>query len=514
MPPSPERRPNSEYGTCTACENAAAHDKLMQLSQPWNPLRRPTWQSAVVTSVGAFIVFLANQLTTLLVGFYPLYAKQSLGASELQISALFSIYPICIMVACPAGSYLTTRLGRNAVICLGLFVSGLSTIWFAYCTSVNILVVLRGIQGLGAGMSIVGSVSMITEQATMLVTTAISITELVVAVAFVTAPAIGSILVEWGGVSLPFLASGLCQLACLMVIPSLFVEYGLPDGLLFQIVRPGSDPKAPLRFADVLTSTSLVCLMVTTVVMGGFGVVDPTLGTHLQHSLGAHESAIGIGFSVSALVYVVGDYAFTYLTTQCGCKPIILGGLTCLSASFLCLGVPSLVGIYEPTTAKWGLNGIALVLLGCGSALAIAPGVPLSLASLTCLGLNLAEARPLLIGLFGGAVYFGQAVGPWFAWVLCQVVPLDEGSPLPWVFTVYGISVAVVWLYVFTCLPSGQDIHARVYERSFSLQRQVSEYGQFVSIDDDGDPGDDDNNNRLLSFEGGSYGSMSPQKPF
>ncbi|RHY36877.1 hypothetical protein DYB25_002382 [Aphanomyces astaci] len=513
MPPTPERRPSSEYGTCAACENAAAHDKLMQLSQPWNPFRRPTWQSAIVTTVGAFIIFLANQLTTLLVGFYPLYAQQSLGASEFQVSALFSIYPLCIMVACPSGSFLATRLGRNAVICLGLFVSGLSTIWFAYCDNVNLLVVLRGIQGFGAGMSIVGSVSMITEQATMTVTNAISITELVVAVAFVTAPAIGSVLYGWGGVSLPFLASGVAQLACLMIIPSLFVEYGLPDGLLFEVARPGAEPTVPLRFLDVLTPTSVVCLVVTTVAMGGFGLVDPTLGTHLQHSLGAQHTAIGIGFSVSALLYVAGDHAFAYLTMQCGCKPVILLGLTCLSISFMCLGVPSLAGVHDSTTALWSLDGIALVLFGSGTALAIAPGVPLSLTSLE--QVNFTEARSLLIGLFGGAVYFGQAVGPWLAWSLSQVVPRTNGSPLPWVFTLYGLVLGVVWAYVFTCLPSGDEIQAKAYRRTFSLQRQVSEYGQFVSIDDEEDEEDEgDSDTHLLAFETGSYGSMSPPKPF
>ncbi|KAF0682549.1 Aste57867_25347 [Aphanomyces stellatus] len=524
MARTPERRLSSEYGYCEACEDAKTHDALMQLSQPWNPFRRPSWQTAVVTTVGCMILFLANQLTTLLVGFYPAYAQETLGATSFQVSALFSIYPLCVMIACPAGSFLTTRLGRNAVICLGLFVSGLGTIWFAYCENVAILVVLRGVQGLGAGLAIVGSVSMIAEQLLMTVGHAVSITELVVAVAFITAPMVGSLLFDYGGIALPFLVSGLAQLACLMVIPSLFVEYGLPDGLLFDVDRPGADPRTPLQFRDVLTPIAFICLVITTAAMGGFGLVDPTLGSHLNRELGAQHTAIGIGFSLSALLYFLGDQAFVYLTSKCGCKPIILAGLACLTVAFLCLGVPALLRVHAaPTNASyalWSIDGIALVLMGSGAALAIAPGVPLSMASLdtTQENFKLAEARPLMIGLFGGAVYLGQAAGPCLAYVLAKSMPAVHGSSLPWVFTTYGVVLGLVWVYVWLYLPSGEDIQrkAATYRKTFSLQRQVSEYGQFVSIDEDEDDGSDDTYwfaappppSAALGGGGGGYGSM------
>ncbi|CAK4668351.1 hypothetical protein AeMF1_006340 [Aphanomyces euteiches] len=508
---APERRPSSEYGRCAACEDAAKHDHLMEISQPWNPLRRPSWQAAVVTSVAGLVLFLANQLTTLLVGFYPIYAQQTLRATNFHISALFSIYPLCIMIGCPMGSFLTTRLGRQAILCLGLFISGIATIAFAYVENINVLVGIRAIQGIGAGLSIVGSMSMIADQLAMNVGRAISISELVVAVAYITAPAIGSLLFACGGIALPFLVSGLAQLGCLMILPSLFMEYGLPDGLAFSVDRPGAEPTTPLHFGDVLTPVAVVCLVVTAATMGGFGLIDPTLGSHLEHSLGAQHTAIGIGFSVSALVYYVGDYFFSYITMKCGCKPTILAGLAGLSLSFLLLGIPSIVlapSHNDGSYALWSVDGVALILMGCGAALAIAPGVPLSLASHD--GTKIKEARPLMIGLFGCAVYLGQAVGPWLAWSLAHVVPEAHSSPLPWVFTVYGIVLVCVWLYVLLLLPSGEDIQAKTYRKSFSLQRQVSEYGHFVVMDDDDEDMDDgafwDDNNGALGLVG--YGSM------
>ncbi|KAI9985357.1 hypothetical protein PInf_004690 [Phytophthora infestans] len=48
-----------------------AYDAIMQLSQPLTPLHNAKIRSLAIWLVTSCILFLANQLTTLSVGFYP-----------------------------------------------------------------------------------------------------------------------------------------------------------------------------------------------------------------------------------------------------------------------------------------------------------------------------------------------------------------------------------------------------------------------------------------------------------
>ncbi|KDO23474.1 hypothetical protein SPRG_11397 [Saprolegnia parasitica CBS 223.65] len=496
-----KRSTSSDYGYCACCENACAHDALMEVSQPWNPLRRPSWQAAIVTCVGAAVLFVANQLTTLLVGFYPAYAKHTLGASPLEISALFSIYPLCIMLSCPLASIAASKIGRQSVLCLGLFGSAMATLAFAYATNVYLLIALRSVQGWGAGMAIVGSVAMIADGFGGRVGHTVSITELVIAIAFISAPMVGSALYDIGGVQVPFLASGVAQLACVMVLPSLFLEYGLPDGLA-GAASTSLNAEPEVGYADVLTHTSLSCLGVTALIMCGFGLIDPNLGSHLQKELGAQHTAISVGFGLSALVYYLGGVVYSVFSTQCGCKPAIVAGLVVSSCGFASLGLPSFVlAPAAPSVwALWSLQGLALILIGCGASLSLAPVLPLALASLPRCGNG---SLQLLIGLFGSAVYFGQALGPFVALGLMQVLPARHTSycpdghtcesPLPCVFVVFAAFLLLVSVVLGVRLASETDLAPKAKTRQLqkkmsSLGMYLPEYGQFVEFDDDENP--------------------------
>ncbi|OQR93582.1 Major Facilitator Superfamily (MFS) [Achlya hypogyna] len=492
------RSTSSDYGYCSCCESAHEHDTLMQVSQPWNPLRRPSWQTAIVTALGGTVLFLVNQLTTLLVGFYPSHAKHILHASPLQISLLFSIYPLCIMLACPVASAAANRIGRQSVLCLGLFGSAMATIAFGYATNIYLLVFLRSVQGWGAGMAIVGSVAMLADAFAGNVGHAVSLTELVIAVAFISAPMVGSALYDLGGLQLPFLTSGVAQLVCVMVLPSLFLEYGLPDGLApATAVSINADDDAGVT--DALNRTSIACLAVTAVAMCGFGLIDPNLGSHLQKELGAQHTAVGVGFGLSALVYYGGSVAYSAFSGRCGCKPAIIAGVFVSASGFAVLGLPSLVAAPSAPAAwaLWSVQGLALVLIGSGTAVALAPVLPLALASLDTI--KPTHGLQLLIGLFGSAVYLGQAIGPFVALGLMQVLPrartsyCPDGqlceSPLPWVFVVFACFLGAFGLVLGGLLPSEQPVATRaLLKKMSSLGMYLPEYGQFVEFDDDENP--------------------------
>ncbi|GMF37313.1 unnamed protein product [Phytophthora lilii] len=311
---------------------------------------------------------------------------------------------------------------------------------------------------------------------------------------------------------MPFLVSGVAQIVVVIIVPFIFIEYSLPDGIYAAPrTRPasGSLYRTPsfsiVRYKDVLTPTCVISLAVTTFAMSSFGFIDPYLGTHLHKVLGAEHVAVGLGFALSAFVYFLGGLVYAWLSRNCGSKQVILLGLMLLSVGFFFLGPPPFLnGLFRNTKSLWVAQYISLMLTGCGTALAIAPGLPLTLASVQDKG---AHGSNLVIGLFAAAIYLGQALGPFMSFVLMQILPVTRSlnctsmqdnpestivtcdSALPWAFAVYSVLTLLLLAFVAAHLPTSEATAEllRQKRKRVPLMRQPSEYGQFVCFDDDED---------------------------
>ncbi|KAG6955882.1 hypothetical protein JG688_00011685 [Phytophthora aleatoria] len=488
-----------------------AYDAIMQLSQPLNPLQNAKIRLIIIWLVTSCILFLTNQLTTLPVGFYPSYATKSGIMTPAELSIFFSVYPLCIMLSSPLAASVSPTVGRQTLICLGLMLSGTSTIAFGYTTGTSSAFLLRIIQGFGSGAAVVGSFSMISEEFSSHVGQVLAIQEFVVAAAFVTAPPLGSYLYETQGYEMPFLVSGVAQIVVVIIVPFVFIEYSLPDGI-YAAARTGpasgSLYRTPsfsiVRYKDVLTPTCVICLAATTFAMSSFGFIDPYLGTHLHKVLGAEHVAVGLGFALSAFVYFLGGLVYAWLSRNCGSKQVILLGLTLLAVGFFFLGPPPFLDglFFQNTKSLWLAQYVSLMLTGCGTALTIAPGLPLTLASVQDKGIH---GSNLVIGLFAAAIYLGQALGPFVAYVLMQILPVTRSlnctsvqdnpastivscdSSLPWAFAVYSVLTLGLFAFVAAHLPTSEATAEllRQKRKRVPLMRQPSEYGQFVCFDDD-----------------------------
>ncbi|EGZ16789.1 hypothetical protein PHYSODRAFT_501067 [Phytophthora sojae] len=429
-----------------------------------------------------------------------------------ELSVFFSVYPLCIMLSSPLAASVSPTIGRQTLICLGLMLSGSSTIAFGYATGTASAFLLRIFQGLGSGAAVVGSFSMMSEEFASHVGQILAIQEFVVAAAFVTAPPLGSYLYETQGYEMPFLASGVAQIVVVIIVPFIFIEYSLPDGI-YAAPRARSASRSLyrtpsfsiVRYKDVLTPTCVISLMVTSFAMSSFGFIDPYLGTHLHKVLGAEHMAVGLGFALSAFVYFLGGLVYAWLSRNCGSKQVILLGLMLLSVGFFFLGPPPFLnGLFQTTRSLWLAQYVSLMLMGCGTALAIAPGLPLTLASVQDKGTH---GSNLVIGLFAAAIYLGQALGPFMAYVLMRILPATHSlnctssqdnpessivtcdSSLPWAFTVYSALTLGLFAFVAVHLPTSEAIAEllRQKRKRVPLMRQPSEYGQFVCFDDDDD---------------------------
>ncbi|TYZ56961.1 hypothetical protein PybrP1_010156 [[Pythium] brassicae (nom. inval.)] len=502
--------PNSRVSPLPSNESDDNNDNAgsaQDLVSPRGLLQHARVRTAVIWLAASGVLFLTNQLSTLPVGFFPAYARQAFGMTPAQLSLFFALYPLCIMMSSPLAAAVSLAVGRQTVICVGLVVSGTTTVAFAYASAVHALFALRVLQGLGAGAAVVGAFSMLSDEFSASVGTVLAVQELVVAASFVSAPPIGSLLFQYQGYQLPFLASGVAQILLVMLVPFLFIEYSLPDGLYGRgpVRRSGSfyfpsGKHDTVGFRDVLTPTCALCLLATAFAMASFGFIDPYLGSHLQAVLGAQYVAVGLAFALSALVYFLGGVAYLWLSRHVGCKRAILLGLLQLVVGFFLLGPPPFLNaLFRDGRALWATQSLALALIGCGAALAIAPGLPLTLASVSAAG---PQATNLVIGLFSAAIYLGQALGPFVALLLlavlpqsnlpnCTVLEQDASRPcksaLPWAFTTFALLAAALLGFVAWKLPTGEATEEMLQDKRkrFSLTRQASEYGQFVFFDED-----------------------------
>lgn len=80
----------------------------------------------------------------------PFYAE-TLGASGFVIGVLISAFSIAQLVSAPLWGRLSDRHGRRPVVLLGLAISAVSYIVFAYAESLWLLFLSRAVQGLGGG---------------------------------------------------------------------------------------------------------------------------------------------------------------------------------------------------------------------------------------------------------------------------------------------------------------------------------------------------------------------------
>ncbi|KAL4157705.1 hypothetical protein PRNP1_006721 [Phytophthora ramorum] len=487
-----------------------AYDAMMHLSQPLNPLQHAKIRSLAIWLVTSCVLFLTNQLTTLPVGFYPSYAAKRGLMTPAELSVFFSVYPLCIMLSSPLAASVSPTVGRQMLMCMGLMLSGSSTIAFGYATGTAAAFLLRIIQGFGSGAAVVGSFSMISEEFSSHVGQILAIQEFVVAAAFVTAPPLGSYLYETQGFEMPFLLSGVAQIVVVIILPFVFIEYSLPDGI-YATPRTRSASRSLyrtpsfsiVRYKDVLTPTCVICLVVTSFAMASFGFIEPYLGMHLHKVLGAEHVAVGLGFALSAFVYFLGGLAYAWLSRNCGSKQVTLLGLMLLSVGFFFLGPPPFLnGVFQHTNSLWLAQYVSLMLTGCGAALAIAPGLPLTLASVQDKG---AHGSNLVIGLFAAAIYLGQALGPFVSFILMQILPATHSlnctstqdkplstivscdSSLPWAFTVYSLLTLGLFAFVAGHLPTSEATAELLCQKKkrVPLMRQPSEYGQFVCFDEE-----------------------------
>jgi multidrug resistance protein len=223
----------------------------------------------------------------------PFYAEH-LGADAAMVGALIAAFSIAQLVAAPVWGWLSDRYGRRPAILVGLLLSAVAYVIFAFAGTLWLLFLSRVVQGLGGGtigvvQAYVSDVSEPKDRAKML-----GWLSAVTSLGAVIGPAIGSMLVRFGGQHAPGLGS-----ASLCILVSLFAWRYLSESrgtATMEMLATGHQASGRGAIARVIMhphdpATRLIWIYA--IAIGAFYGTGAILPLVLADRLGVNEQNIG-----------------------------------------------------------------------------------------------------------------------------------------------------------------------------------------------------------------------------
>ena len=373
---------------------------------------RETW----VLIAAAFIVALGYGLIAPILPQYARSFDVGLGAA----SMIVSVFALARLVFAPAGGSLVGRLGERNVYLAGLVIVALSTAACALATSFPMLLIVRGLGGIGSTMFTISALGLIVRTAPPAVRGRVSATYgTAFLVGSIAGPVLGA-LAAGLGYRLPFVIYAVALLAAAGVAAAF-----LPRTPLATVV---ADARPRLGLREALAHPSYRALLVGGFANGwtNFGVrislvplfaaVVPTLGPAMA----------GLGLSA----YALGNFAVLQLSGRLvdarGRRRVAVAGLVVCGLAGLAFGWATSVPAYLGVSALAGA-GASLIAPAQQAAVADIIGSDRSggpaLAAFQMVGDLGGFLGPMLAGFVADRLGFGWAFGASGVLMLVAAVP-------------------------------------------------------------------------------------------
>jgi MFS family permease len=335
----------------------------------------------------------------------PLYANDELGAGSLGVALVVSAVSPMLLVCQPLAGRLGDRRGRRVIVICGALIAALSVAGYTVADSLEALIALRLLTGVGEALLFVGAATMVTDLAPAARRgEALSLYSLGLWAGLAIGPVLGELVLGDGRYDTVWLLAAGCCLAAALI------------GLLLPETAPDHEPAHDDRLRLVHPAAIGPGLVLAVTVFGFAGL--GAFGALYARDLGLDNT--GIVFLVFSIVVVVTRIVGRKLPDRLGPKRTSGSALAAVAAGLLVIGL---------WNAPEGLL-VGTVLLAFGQALAF--------PSLMTLAVNGAPARERssVIGTFTaftelgfaiGAVSLGaiaSSVGYDGAFVVCAVGPL------------------------------------------------------------------------------------------
>jgi multidrug resistance protein len=240
--------------------------------------------TAFVDMLGLIIVF----------PLLPFYAEH-LGANAAMVGALVAAFSVAQLLAAPVWGWLSDRYRRRPAIIVGLLLSAVAYIIFAFAGSLWLLFLSRVVQGLGGGtigvvQAYVSDVSEPKDRAKTL-----GWLSAVTSLGAVIGPAIGSALVRFGGHHAPGIGSAL-----LCVLVSIFAWRYLSESRGTTTMEMAAMTGHQVKGVNPITRVILHpnepaprLILIYAIAIGAFYGTTPILPLILGERLGINEQNVG-----------------------------------------------------------------------------------------------------------------------------------------------------------------------------------------------------------------------------
>jgi multidrug resistance protein len=316
----------------------------------------------------------------------PDYAAR-LDVSPAMLGTLFGSFGLTLLaVSIPMG-IVSDRIGRRGPLVLATSLLTLSTIWFAFASSLPMLFGARLLQGVADGVTWVVGFALLADLygheergRTMGLVMAAA------AVGVIIGPSIGGWLYEWGGIRLPFL--------------SVAVVAGI-NTIAFCFIRVEARPaevRLPMR--RVLGHRAiLVCAVTAAAGSATFAMLEPVLPLLFEARFAPGPAGIGLLFGAAALGSAVLHPLYGRLSGRWGGRRLMLTGL--VAAGLL---LPSLNWAVD-----WRSSAVTFVIFTAALNLVVTPSLTFMAETSSAEGLGSFGA---VYGLYNVAWGFGLMVGP------------------------------------------------------------------------------------------------------
>lgn len=336
-------------------------------------------------SASGFIDYLGYGV---IVPLLPIYAT-TLGASEVDLTLIFSSYAIVHLASSLPFGYFSDRYGRRPFIISGILLLSASFAVFPLARSIPVLIFLRAIQGLAASLMWSSLSALVADIYTSERGEKIGLFNAFTASGSVVGPAFGGTLAEVS-FPLPFIA---------VAAASLTLGCYMAFRLRTLVVRvPSTPPLSAIR--KVLSVRNVLFLFIAEVAISSlYGAMEPLLPCYLSGRVAMSMAEIGLAISVSSLSFTVLQPFIGRLSDYYGRRTFIIPGFIILAAS------TALIPIASNTIQVY----LVLCLTGAASAIAFTPITPLVLDSLDEASL---KNYGLTSSIFGIAWSSGYATAP------------------------------------------------------------------------------------------------------
>jgi len=347
---------------------------------PATPLAPPSDASVALIRTLTVTVFLLWLGSTSIIPMLPVYIRGLGGTDALAGMVMASFFAAGVLFQYPVGK-LADRVGRKPVLLGGLAVYAVASFAFLLPIAPATAILLRGMQGLGAGGAAVASLAMVSgavavERRGRAFASIFSAEIAGMAVG----PLIGSI-VGAHHMWIMFLASGV--VACAAAVPAARIVEPAEEAALRE-ARTNQDGSVD-RLAPLRWSPSMSGALVAAAALGLTTGVYDICWTLLLVSRGATSWQIGVSWTLFAVPFVIAARPSGWLADHMDRRLLVLGGLG-LAAVF-CASYPFIH--FVP----------ALMVLGGTEALGFAAAMP-ALQSLLTQGTEPSEVGRVQ-GLFG-----------------------------------------------------------------------------------------------------------------